>query len=139
MTSSVTAPAAGSAQIGSALSPESTKVAAKRSRAARLTRLSAAKPHAGTPYSVQLSFGRVPVATAALTLHCGARLAGRSLAGAGAIAGQAATGSRSCAARACSSAHSAPGASCRQPAPGVDQRAAASSSAVRWTARTIFW
>ena len=91
MTSSVTAPAAGSAQIGSALSPESTKVAAKRSRAARLTRLSAAKPHAGTPYSVQLSFGRVPVATAALTLHCGARLAGRSLAGDGAIAGHVAT------------------------------------------------
>ena len=36
---------------------------------------------------MHLSFGRVPVSTAALTLHCTARLSGRTITGAGDIAG----------------------------------------------------
>ena len=78
-------------QIGGAITPQSATGTAKRSHATRLTRLAAAKPHAGSPYSVRLSFGRVPVSTAALALHCTARLSGKVITGAGDIAGHVAT------------------------------------------------
>ena len=49
------------------------------------------KPRAGEAYAVRMSFGRVPVATAALAVGCRARLAGARLKGTGEIAGHAAT------------------------------------------------
>ncbi len=51
----------------------------------------AAKPHAGEVYAVRMSFGRVPVATDALSVHCRARLSGGLLKGSGDIAGHVAT------------------------------------------------
>ena len=57
----------------------------------RVTRLHAAKPHAGDSYTVRVSFGRVPVATSALAVRCRARVSGKRLEGAGAIDGHQAT------------------------------------------------
>jgi uncharacterized protein YkwD len=91
VTSAVTPPVDTAPQIGSAITPQSSKGTARGSHAARLTRLLAAKPRAGDAYSVRLSFGRVPVSTSALALHCKARLAGRQIPGTGAIAGHVAT------------------------------------------------
>jgi hypothetical protein len=84
-----------SAQIGSAVSSGTTEAAAnsvtRRHHKHRRARLSAGKPYAGRDYSAQLSFGRVPVATAALDIGCRARLAGKRLKGTGDIVGHAAT------------------------------------------------
>ena len=63
----------------------------KRTHRHRSTRLHAAKPHAGSAYTVSLTFGRVPVATSALAVRCRARLAGAHLRGRGEIAGHVAT------------------------------------------------
>ena len=50
-----------------------------------------AKPRAGKPYAVLMSFGRVPVATSALNVGCRARLSGKLLKGSGDISGHVAT------------------------------------------------
>ncbi len=49
------------------------------------------KPHAGEAYAVRMAFGRVPVATSALSVGCRARLSGKILDGSGDIAGHVAT------------------------------------------------
>ena len=53
--------------------------------------LKAFLPHAGMPYAVQMSFGRVPVSTSSLDLRCRGRIAGKLLESSGDIAGHVAT------------------------------------------------
>jgi hypothetical protein len=84
----VASAATGPAPVAAALTPQRAEQTQHRLRGPRLL---AAKPHAGDPYRARLSFGRVPVATAALSLHCHARIAGRLLRGTGEIAGHVAT------------------------------------------------
>ena len=50
-----------------------------------------AKPQAGKAYSARLTFGKVPVATAFLSVGCRANLSGALIKGDGAIAGHVAT------------------------------------------------
>jgi uncharacterized protein YkwD len=87
LTPAVTEPALAAA----AIAPQSAGAPAKKLHKLRRARLRAAKPHAGDSYRARMSFGRVPVATAALSVHCSARLAGRRLQGTGGIAGHVAT------------------------------------------------
>jgi hypothetical protein len=87
-------PAAGAnGLIGTAITTTPAKQAgdAVTRRHKRKTRLAVAKPHAGRRYAARLSFGRVPVATSALAVHCRARLAGERMRGRGDIAGHVAT------------------------------------------------
>jgi uncharacterized protein YkwD len=71
-----------------ATAPENAKTGSKTHHRARLQ---AGRPHAGDAYRVRLSFGRVPVATSALSVRCRARLAGVPVHGAGEIDGHVAT------------------------------------------------
>jgi uncharacterized protein YkwD len=151
----VSPPAAGPAAVAPAVPATSATdaptppaaVPAKAALARRGARLHAARPHAGDVYRVRLSFGRVPVATAALSVRCRARLAGTRVRGAGAIAGHVAT----CAWRIPATARGRRlvvrvrisgrrGVSLARSARRLvgSSRAAASSSAVRCTALTIF-
>jgi uncharacterized protein YkwD len=89
--SAVTPAAPEPAPAAAAITPQSAEAPARKLHKLHRVRLRAAKPHAGDPYRVRMSFGRVPVATAALSVHCRARLAGLRLRGAGEIAGHIAT------------------------------------------------
>ena len=63
----------------------------KRAGKARSTSLRVSKPHAGKPYSVRMTFGRVPVSTAHLAVKCRARLSGKRIRGSGDVDGHVAT------------------------------------------------
>jgi hypothetical protein len=72
--------------------------AAKRGKAAKrrvhkrtAATLKAFLPHAGMPYAVQMTFGRVPVSTSTLHVRCRGRLVGKVLKSSGDIAGHVAT------------------------------------------------
>jgi hypothetical protein len=85
----VASPAAVTAQIGSAVTPVGQPAAGRHRQ--RRTHLVLGKPHAGAAYAVRMSFGRVPVATSALAVHCRAKLPGKRMRGSGEIAGHTAT------------------------------------------------
>ena len=141
-------------------------VHADRRHKPRRTRLAVTKPHAGEDYAVHMSFGSVRVATASLAITCRAPPCGPALKGAGAIAGHVATCTWAIPAGADGKRLARHGQGQRSPRhlarapreadrrqlttahtgsePGVRDRCAvtarqASSSAVRCTARTIFW
>jgi hypothetical protein len=80
--------------LAAALAPQSAEAPARKLHKLhklRRARLLAAKPHAGDRYRVRMAFGRVAVATAALSVRCRARVAGARLRGRGAIVGHVAT------------------------------------------------
>ena len=85
------APAAPAATSVVAVPAAPGKAAKKQVRRSKSTRLKVAKPHAGEPYTVRMSFGRVPVSTSALDVACRARLSGKRLKSSGDIAGHVAT------------------------------------------------
>jgi uncharacterized protein YkwD len=84
-------PAAVEPLAAAALTPQDADAPARKLHKLRRTRLLAARPHAGDRYRVRMAFGRVKVATAALSVRCRARVAGVRLRGRGEIAGHVAT------------------------------------------------
>jgi uncharacterized protein YkwD len=85
------APVAAQTAAGAPAQAETGKSAKKRARKGRATSLKVDKPHAGKPYAVRMSFGRVPVSTSHLDVGCRGRLSGKLLKSSGDIAGHVAT------------------------------------------------
>ena len=73
------APAAAQTVVAAPAKADTGKSAKKRVRKSKSTSLKVAKPHAGKPYVVRMSFGRVPVSTSHLDVGCRGRLAGKLL------------------------------------------------------------
>ena len=85
------APAAAQTVVAAPAKADTGKSAKKRVRKSKATSLKVAKPHAGKPYVVRMSFGRVPVSTSHLNVGCRGRLSGKLLKSSGDIAGHVAT------------------------------------------------